>query len=789
MLKSIEFLTSGETMDPNGRDISLSFYKPSIYASLFLVYALTETLYATAQKGVFEEVVVVAEKRYESLQDLSQSVTALTAMELDQKNIRSFVDLSSIAPGVTITKNEGFKTVISIRGVGNEANQNAIANPSVSYHLDGVYIASPYALQTDFMDLERIEILRGPQATVFGQNATAGAINVITKEPSTIGFEGKGELTLGEYNLVRFRAGANLPVSDDMAARISLSTNKHDGYSDNIVLGQELDDSDSLSGRMRFLWEVTDDVILNFTAQYFDESVNGSAQKGLLDPTPGSRKLAQDSLSSMELESKLYSLSAEWDLEEFAIVSLTSYQDDEIAIQRDNDRNDINTLPPFAILPSYFDPEENHQKTFTQEFNIVSNELLFDKIDWIAGLFYLDTEVDILIRERLDFNFDGVFDPIDVDEVIAGGGEVGFISDAKPTRESYSGYGRGTYYLTETTRIITGLRYTNDEVESEVTNFFGRFGTDTLSTSGDAVTGRLAVEYDVNGTTMVYAFFTRGYKPGGSNLTYGREDVVAPILVVPTFEDESVNAYETGIKTDLFNSRMRVNAAIFFYDYENLQFQATDPEVFQGGVGNIPESEIYGVEVEFLAFITDDLSIDIKMAAIESEITSSFLALDNVESEAATNALICCGTPLFTPADSGITTPAIELARAAAITDVQGNELPKTPNFTSDISLRYHTELSSWGEFVGILQYTYRGGFSQRVFNNPAADAVPSYDVFNLVLSFDPSDSNWGTDLMVTNITDEDGVNARFTDVFGVGATADELIPPRQIMARLRMEF
>ena len=119
--------------------------------------------------SVFEEVLVTAEKRSESLQDLSQAVTALTSAEVEERQLTSFVDLSAIAPGVNVAKNEGFKTVITIRGIGNEANQNAIANPSVAYHLDGVYVASPFALQTDFLDLERIEVLRGPQVLCWAQ--------------------------------------------------------------------------------------------------------------------------------------------------------------------------------------------------------------------------------------------------------------------------------------------------------------------------------------------------------------------------------------------------------------------------------------------------------------------------------------------------------------------------------------------------------------------------------------------------------------------------------------------
>ena len=132
-----------------------------------------------------EEVVVTAEKRSESLQDISQAVTALTESDIEEKNIESFVDLSAIVPGVTVAKNEGYKTIISIRGVGNETNQNAIAAPSVAFHMDGVFIASPFAISTDFLDVERLEVIRGPQGTLFGQNSTGGAINLISKTPTT----------------------------------------------------------------------------------------------------------------------------------------------------------------------------------------------------------------------------------------------------------------------------------------------------------------------------------------------------------------------------------------------------------------------------------------------------------------------------------------------------------------------------------------------------------------------------------------------------------------------------
>lgn len=747
--------------------------------SLALSAALCGNAVAQDSNLMFEEVLVTAEKRSESLQDLSQAITVLGGADLDNRQIASFVDLSAIAPGVNIAKNEGFKTVITIRGVGNEANQNAIANPSVSYHLDGIYVASPFALQTDFLDLERIEVLRGPQGTLFGQNSTGGAINVITTAPSLDSSFGKADLTLGDYGLVKARAAYNLPLSDTLAVRASVISNKRDGFTDNLTLGQDLDDANSMSARVRVLYEPSDDFRANFTAQYFDEDRNGAAQKGLLDPTPDPRELRQDSLAEYELTSELYSAVLEWDFESFTLKSLTSYQNDDVLITRDNDRNDTAALSVFQI-PSLYDPETNKQTTITQEVNLVSVDPLFGKLDWVAGLFYLDTEVEISILERLDFDLDG-FDPITDEDIASYGGDVGFISDSKPERDSTSIYGQGTWHFNEEWRAVFGMRYTEDEVYSEVTNFYGREGTDIIETSSDKVTGRLVVEHDFNESTMAYGSYTRGFKPGGSNLTYGREDAIAPIVVLPTFEEEIVDAYEIGLKTDLADGRVRMNTAAFYYNYEGLQYQATDPEVFQGGVGNIPKSEIFGAELELSAFLSESLVLDMRLAWLDTEITGDHLALDNVQSEAAGGALVGAGADLFSPE--------VQQARSAAVQNVNGNELAKTPEFTGNIALNWNTQIASWGDLNSSLQYTYRGEFKHRIFNNDATDVVPSYKVIDLVVGLRPEGKDWRVELIGKNLTDEAGINARFTDVFGVGATGDELIGPRQIMARFAMDF
>ena len=738
---------------------------------------------AEGQGRVLEEIIVTAEKRTENLQQLPQAITAQAPDQLDVRHIVSFVDMSATVPGVTVAKNEGFKTVIAIRGVGNEANQNAIANPSVSYHQDGIYVASPFALRADFLDIERIEVLRGPQGTLFGQNSTGGALNVVTTAPDPGSLHGKADITVGNYNLRRLRGAVNLPLGDELAMRVAVSSHRHDGFSHNVVLDQELDQADSIGGRVRLQWAPREGgARFNLTVQHYDDSTTGAAQKGILDPTPGPRRLAQDSRGLYELESRLYSLVAEWDLASVTLKSLTSYQDDDIAIVRDNDRNDLATLPPFALVPAVFDPETNRQRTFTQEFNVISAEPLGGRLDWVVGAFYLDTAVEVSIREYLDFGFDGAFDPITPALVRSyAPGDYGFISDSKPERESFSAYGHGTYALTPRTRLVAGLRYTDDQVRSAVTNFFGRAGTALLATDSRAVTGRLALEVDLHEDAMAYGSYTRGFKPGGSNLTYGREDEIAPIVVLPVYEDESIDAWEVGVKTDFAAGAARLNAAAFYYDYRNLQYQATDPEVFEGGVGNIPSSESYGAELELLAFVGTGLTLEARLGWLSTEITASHRALDNVRSDAATNALLARGENLFGPA--------IQQARAAAIRDVRGNELAKTPRFTADVLLGYAGRLASWGDFNASVQATRRGRFFHRLFNNPATDIAPAYTVVNATLRIQPYTGNWWLTLLATNLADEDGVNARFTDVFGVGATGDELIPPRQTMLRLGFDF
>ena len=759
--------------------------------------------------GFFEDVIVTAEKRNESLQDVSQAVTALTSSEMEVKKIDSIVDLSSIVPGVTVAKNEGYKTVISIRGIGNETNQNAIAAPSVAYHIDGIFVASPFSLQTDFIGVDRIEVLRGPQGTLFGQNSTGGAINVITKKPSLDESYASTSVTIGEYNMTKFTSIASGPIFDNVAASISATNIKRDGFSTNIHNGQDLDDADSFSVRNDFLVTLDESSTLRLFGQYSSVNRNGSAMKGIDDTTPGIRNLKQDSLSSLELSTSLFAGIYETDLGYANLKVLASIQQDFISVDRDNDRHVYNDASPSlpgvsTYTKAVFRPETSDVDTETFELNLISNEPLLDgKLDWTIGAFYMNHEIENHIREYLDgagvgnakdgvlkFVCGEVFaDPnncftIGTDNAFVQG-EFGFVTDAFPTRESKSVYGQTTYSFDDDLRLISGFRYTEDKFESiDVTNFFG---LQVFTAVGDIeeVSGRLTFEYDLNPDTMFYFSQTRGIKPGGANLTYGytkAEDTLTLTdgtpgflqrqsvdpLVFPTFESETLDSTEIGLKADFFDGLARANIAIFDYTYENLQVQGTDPDVFRGGVVNLPESEVNGIEIEFTGALSDSWTIDANLAFLDSEITKSYMYLDNVKAQQH-------GT-------------GSEIARDNLKEDVLGNDLAKTPKFSGDLSLIYTKELSSGDVSTTALQLVKRGKFYQRIVNNPVQDVVDGYEVINFSSGVDFS-SGYGFDIIVTNVGDEEGMNSAMTDVFGVGATGIEYIPPRQLMVQLSYDF
>ena len=562
--------------------------------------------------------------------------------------------------------------------------------------------------------------------------------------------------------------------------------------------GQDLDDTNHTTLRTDWLFDVSDTSSLRLFAQYFEAENNGAAMKGLDDPTPDPRQLRQDSPSVYELTSEIFAGIFNTDLGFANLKILASMQEDDIYVSRDNDRHnfgDVHANGPMAGFPynrAEYRPETSLVETTTFEVNLISNEPLFGNTDWILGAFYFDHEIENNIYEVKDVNnnkqadlMDGQFTPYVHDPICASNpfagpcfaaydAELGFVSEAYPTRESQSLYGQATVNVDDSNRVIFGLRYTEDEFASDVTNFFGlqRF---TPSDDLDETTGRVAYERDLNEDTMVYVSYTKGFKPGGSNLTYGYPmdnegfgAAPAPQLIFPIFDSEMIDAFEVGLKSDFLDGRMRANVSAFTYDYENLQFQSTDPDIYRGGVANIPESEMKGIELELIGLVSESLSFDLRVAYLDTEITSSYEALDNLKAE-----LYFFGE---------------EPIRYSLRENLRGNELAKSPELTANFGIEYITD-TQYGLLTTTAELIYRGDFQQRVFNNPIVDQVDSYSIVNFTASLDLTGDEWGIDLMLLNAGDKDGMNSSMTDVFGVAGTGIEYIPPRQIMGRVSYNF
>ena len=594
----------------------------------------------------------------------------------------------------------------------------------------------------------------------------------------------------------------NFVINDKIATRFSLSSSTRDGFTKNVYTGQDLDDDNSKSFRSDWMFNLNDTSSLRVFGQYFKVDRNGAAIRGIDDQSSSMRKLSQDTISQHELSSWVLAAIYESDLGFANLKAIASVQEDDVLVVRDNDRH--NYLDPVLSIPGLgagatyqraeFTPETSLVDTTTLEINLISNQPIEDRLDWTVGMFYMDHEIENVIRGYRDDDLDGRLkylcdesfaDPsycYDHDYGIPGrfdifgpGAEVDFFTDANPGRESFSIYGQTTLYVSDTFRIVSGLRYSEDTFTTDVTNFLNVESFQEEGTS-DEVTSRVVGEFDLSDDTMLYVALARGFKPGGSNLTFGfteEEDVaagrpVAPALVFPTFESETVESVELGLKSTFLDGRARANLAAFSYTYENLQFQATDPDPYRGGVANIPESEMSGLEIEFTGFLTDALSVDMNLAFLNSEVTSDYEVLDNVDAYQY----------FFGQED----------LRYGLRENVRGNQLAKTPEFTADILIKHEANLSSGKTLTTVVQYVRRGEFQQRVSNNPVVDDIRAYTIGNLTTTVGLSES-LAVDFMVLNVTDESGVNSSMTDVFGVAATGLELIPPRQVMTRLRYKF
>lgn len=748
--------------------ISLGYlaYAPHLYAQT----AAASSPGAGTQ--ALEEIIVTAEKKSAKLQQAPIAVTAIEGAKLQSSNIMEPADLTGFAPGLTIAKNEGYNRVVAIRGVGFESPQNDSAQPGVSYHVDGVFISNPVALNADFLDVNRIEVLRGPQGTVFGQNSTGGAINVISNQPILNQFSGNASLSYGSYNLERFGGVVNLPITDTLAIRAAIQQNRHDGFAKATAIkgmpDYALDDENSVTARLLVLWAPTDDLSITLGANYFDADEHDRAQKNIYDPNPDPRELTQDFPGKFGMRSEVYDAVIQYETPWAQIKSTTSWQYLKERQVLDNDRLTYD-LNPFAhdLVPD----THRANRAITQEVDVSS--LPGGPVDWIVGAFYLNVKNHVGFLEYTGVTpttpISSEYNPANLPFL-----GFGFETDSIPTRESYSFFGQATYHLLDDLDITGGARYTHDLVASAVSTYY--LPILNIEQSGNAVTGRAVVTYKVTPDNNVYASWSSGFKPGASNLENS-----LPLNVPLAGKPESIVAYEVGSKNQFFDGMLRANLAAFYYNFDNFQYAAEDPIPFKGGVDNIPNVRIYGLEGEFSAILPYNLRLDTNLAWEHSKINSHYRTLDPVVGADISNTLAAQGIGFFDPRSIA--------ARAAAAQDVYGNSAPKLPKYSISADLVHNLDMGDNGTLTSRVEVLYRSSYQYRIFNNSALDRLPSSITWNLAFHYQPLDMPWNVDFLITNVFDRLNVDSRFTNAFGVQTTSQEFAPPRQFIAKATYTF
>ncbi len=770
-----------------------SRWLPRLVVALSELVAATATIPALAQSPApaLEEVLVTARKREVDIQDAPIAVSVLSGQDFDRSNIVRLDNFNGYVPGLTIARNDGAGRVVAIRGIGWETAQNLGTQPSVLVYVDGIYLANPLAMGLDLGEVERIDVYRGPQGTEFGQGTTGGAIDIITRKPGFEEFDAAVEFSYGTFDHIRARANVNIPISDTLAVRGAVQKYNRDGFAEiqgGALDGYDLDDADSVTGNLALRWEPTDSLSILLSGFLQDSNQHAAAQKNILDPNPDARELSQDFGGIFALKNTSASATITWESPGGVVLkSLTGWQKLEKEQSVDGDRLneslisiDINGLGIFGVPPNNWDVLpfwDNDSEAVTQEFNVSFSG---EKLDWLAGAYYLHHENFNYFLEATgpapfsDFE-DAVNNP-SVDTLPPFASVLNFVEARTLTREDYAFYGQGTYRINEMFAVTGGVRYQHEKQLDESVQFFGIFPVPDLKVKDSKVTWKGGLDVNLTADNLLYALVSTGFKNGGTNPGALRGGA---IFLPVEFKPEEVTAFEIGSKNLFFDDRVRLNLAGFYYDYENLQFMQEDPVPFAGGTGNIPETEIYGVETEFSWAVADGWQLDGMLTWMDGKFTGDFFAMDVVDFREA----LAPGVGLFTPAGF-----ATRMALATT-TNLNGNEPPKLVDLSARLGLVNTHGFADGGVLTSRVEYVHRGEYQYRVWNNPLVDTVPDYDTVNL--HFQYAFAKWPLSLAlgVTNLFDEDGVNARFSNPFGVLQTSEEFIPPREVIGTLRYEF
>jgi len=647
-----------------------------------------------AAQATDEITVVSAQRRAADIQDVPISVTALSSDDMERLQINFVADIAKNVPNLqTYTVTAGAAAMqVFMRGAGVQNPGFNASEAPVGIYIDDVYRGRVGTANLELADIERIEVLRGPQGTLYGRNSIAGAIKVITRTPDEE-FYSNASVGMGDFETTKVTGAIGGEVMDGVGLTIAgLYNERGEGWIKRGAPGlRELGEYDNKAMRAK-LNLFGDDVFKavvsveyvdaendGYNAIPYGPSVSPPSVPGV--PAGGDfyTTLVPDATAGLGLTKQgNTALDMSWAFDSVTIRSLTSYSD-----IRDRFKFDLNGTGGLYIKSL------SDNKTFTQELTFTGGD---DTVDWIAGVFYMKESGD------QDYRVDGG----------------GLLEASETDTTSYAIFGEGTWKVTDTFSLTAGARWTLDDKEymNTCTGFFcGPTWTNDLGKNFNEFTPRLLAQWALSDKTMLFAGVSRGFQAGGfQTLCFGNQACNQVI-----FSPQTVTSWEGGIKTDLIEDRLRLNTSVFYAQYDSLQQTAIDTGSGSFPIQNVGDVDVTGLEIEATVFASDNLQFWAAIGVTDEDISGATLA---------------------------------KLAPGAA-----AGRLPGLPRRTARLGVDYERELNSNWSLVAGLDLDYASGYYATISN---VLEIPQYTRYNGRIGLTQSDGPWSVFLSGTNLDDSE---------------------------------
>jgi len=579
--------------------------------------AFAQSRSATDQQGAslaLEEIIVTAERRESNVQDVPAAVSAFDATELERRQATNVIDVMSNVPNLMVSNNPGqaTSTTIFLRGIGSTESIVTL-DTAIGFYLDDVYFARQGVNNLSMFDVERVEVLRGPQGTLYGRNTSGGAVRVITKRPDEQ-FGGLVQGSFGEYDRWSLKGSLNVPFSESFQGRFNVFGEGGDGYVRNVVLNRDVNDRDNQGARAAFRWLPSDAVEVNFAYDYYRAETNGVYGydiAGLVRPAAKNFFISTSGDDTFSIgRTDGGSLTVDWAVSDsLDFTSITGFRN--IYQRWALDFTD-QPVPIFKLWTI------NDTDQISQEFRLSGNAFQ-DRLKYVVGAFYYDEEsysfigdqINLLLSPGADFA-----DPSDDIRLPLPFFRRYYDVDVK----SYAAFAEVNYDLTDRLTLNVGGRYTKDDKSLRIEQFIGGdfgftppggipgYNTESLRAAGipmdiddDDFSIKLGLQYQFTPDMLGYLTYAQGYKSGGWS---ARTNNPAEFVV---FDPEYLDSYEAGLKTTVLDGRARLNYTVYYYDYQD--FFATATGTGGNFIVSTQDAEFYGVEFEATGRLTSQVDV------------------------------------------------------------------------------------------------------------------------------------------------------------------------------------